>query len=680
MDDASELTRFAENQLQEVILASDLEGEEDYRENGFTQLMMSELIEAGELDDAQVCFYQARGLKVNGYGINEETDCLDLFYTNFTQIVPPSTVLKSDLETGFQRLRNFLSKALAGEFSNIEESSPVFDMLYQIREWGPGLQQVRLFYLTDGLTTVESIEDQHAGSLTISHHVWDIRRIHRCLSSGEGQEPIEIDFCALNAGRPLSCLEVPAAPDYRTYLAVFPGALLAELYAKYGARLLERNVRAFLQARGKINKRIRQTILNEPEHFLAFNNGISATAAEVRLEPVASGGNGLAWAREFQIVNGGQTTASIYHAIRKDGAEVPQLFVQAKLSVVKAEILDTLVPLISRYSNSQNKVSEADFSATDPFHVKLEELSRTIWTPPAPGQQRQTHWFYERARGQFLDAQARESTPAKKKAFLSINPKQQRFTKTDLAKFENTYAQFPHLVSRGAEKNFTEFMLSLKEAGQVLPDEGYFRRLIAKAILFRRAEKIVNALAFGGYRAQIVTHSLSFLSHRTAMRLDLDRIWKEQDIAEPLTESIRLVAGLVHRVITVPPGGRNVTEWCKKEECWKRVRDLDIKLPETLSTCLVAAGFATTGGTPPDLVSGEARSDDMERIAKVPPDKWFELSAWAKQTGNLQPWQRGLAFSIGRLLGRGKELSRKQATQGVKILDEAARLGFKALP
>jgi len=175
--DASELTRFAENQLQEVILASDLEGEEDYRENGFTELMTSELIEAGELDDVQVCFYQARGLKVNGYGINEETDCLDLFYTNFTQIVPPTTVPKSDLETGFQRLRTFLSKALAGEFANIEESSPVFDMLYQIREWGPGLQQVRFFYLTDGLTTVESIEDQRNGSLTISHHVWDIRRI-----------------------------------------------------------------------------------------------------------------------------------------------------------------------------------------------------------------------------------------------------------------------------------------------------------------------------------------------------------------------------------------------------------------------------------------------------------------------------------------------------------------------
>ena len=335
--------------------------------------------------------------------------------------------------------------------------------------------------------------------------------------------------------------------------------------------------------------------------------------------------------------------------------------------------------LISRYSNSQNKVSEADFSATDPFHVKLEELSRTIWTPPAPGQQRQTHWFYERARGQFLDAQAREATPAKKKAFLSINPKQQRFTKTDLAKFENTYAQFPHLVCRGAEKNFTEFMLSLKEAGHVLPDEAYFRRLIAKAILFRRAERIVQALSFGGYRAQIVTHSLSFLSHRTAMRLDLDRIWKEQDIAEPVTESIRLVAGMVHGVITVPPGGRNITEWCKKEDCWKRVRDLDIKLPESLSSYLVAKGLAPAE-VARDPVSAQARSDDMERIASVPPDKWFELSAWAKQTGNLQPWQRGLAFSIGRLLGRGKELSRKQATQGVKILDEAERLGFKALP
>jgi hypothetical protein len=49
--------------------------------------------------------------------------------------------------------------------------------------------------------------------------------------------------------------------EYATYVGYFPAALLVRIYERYGARLLERNVRSFLQARGKINREIRETIL-----------------------------------------------------------------------------------------------------------------------------------------------------------------------------------------------------------------------------------------------------------------------------------------------------------------------------------------------------------------------------------------------------------------------------------
>ncbi|MBR8834023.1 MAG: AIPR family protein [Stigonema ocellatum SAG 48.90 = DSM 106950] len=185
----------------------------------------------------------------------------------------------------------------------------------------------------------------------------------------------------------------------------------------------------------------------------------------------------------LQIVNGGQTTASIYQAVKKDKADISNIYVQAKLSVVVPEKVNEIVPLISRYANNQNKVSEADFSANDSFHIKIEELSRTIWAPAVDGTQRQTRWFYERARGQYLDAKGREKTLAKKAAFTSMHPTSQKFTKTDLAKFENTWQQLPHLVSLGAEKNFRELTIKLANRGKFQPDEDYFKRLVAKAIL-----------------------------------------------------------------------------------------------------------------------------------------------------------------------------------------------------
>src|SRR5690606_7208558 len=140
--------------------------------------------------------------------------------------------------------------------------------------------------------------------------------------------------------------------------------------------------------------------------FFAYNNGITATADYIDFEE-APDGLKIRKVRNLQIVNGGQTTASLFHTAKKDKADLSGIFVQAKLSVIPEEHVDEIVPLISRFANSQNKVSDADFFANDPFHIEIEELSRSVWTPAIGGTSHATHWFYERARGQYMDAKAR---------------------------------------------------------------------------------------------------------------------------------------------------------------------------------------------------------------------------------------------------------------------------------
>jgi hypothetical protein len=587
-NDALELTRFGENLYQEVI--SNAEGnqtEEDggaFREEAFTHLMIEYLTEAGELEDGHVCYHSAHGIKVNGYNIQEEEGRLDLFISIYTQNPSLSTIRKDAVESAFKQLTNFLKKVYKGYHQLIEEASLTFDMAQLIHSQRSQFSHVRLFLFTDGLTTLQTKKSQEVNGVNYSYNIWDLRRTYRCVTSGQKRESIEINF-QTQYDSVIPCLAMPESEaDYRAYVAIIPGEILCKIYAEYGSRLLERNVRSFLQAKGNVNKGIRQTILKEPYRFLAYNNGISATAEAVKLVDLPNGGQGIAEIRDLQIVNGGQTTASLYQAVRKDKADISGIYVQTKLTVVDRDRMDEIVPLISRYANNQNKVNEADFSANDPFHIRVEELSRTIWAPAVDGTQRQTRWFYERARGQYADAKNRESTPAKQKAFTLTHPNAQKFTKTDLAKFEHTWDQLPHIVSLGAQKNFAKFTVSLTEKSRPEPDEIYFTHLIAKAILFKSAEKIVGNEKFGGYRANIVTYTLAYLSYKNQQDIDLDKIWKQQSLTPSIQQAIQVISREVHQVITSPPDGRNVTEWCKKESCWKAIQAIPTEIFE--DSCL----------------------------------------------------------------------------------------------
>ena len=680
MDDS--LLTFATELQQDIIQTAELEGEEEMLGDVFVQRMIYDLTDAGEFDDGVACYHRSQGVEVSGYSLDEDDKILNLFVSIYTQKVPPQTVTRADVEGSFRRLMAFYEKVNKGFYKQLEEASPVFDMALAIAQASKDLSRLRLFVFTDGLTTVHHKADMEVGDLRVSFHVWDIRRLFRCVTSGQGKEPIEIDLSG-KFGQTLPCVTAQSGqPGYQAYLAIVPGHVLSELYAEYGPRLLELNVRSFLQAKGKVNQGIRKTLIDEPERFLAYNNGISATASGVTVCSELSGLSSIAAVSDLQIVNGGQTTASIFQAARDKRTDLSKVFVQMKLTVIPASQMAVMVPLISRYANSQNKISEADFSANDPFHVRLEELSRTIWAPAVGGTQRQTKWFYERARGQYNDAASREWTPARKKQFKIANPPAQRFTKTDVAKYENTWEQLPHVVSLGAQKNFRVFALALSQK-PVVPDPFYFQRLIAKAIIFKRAERIVTAQNFGGYRANIVTFAVALICNKTAQLIDLQKVWQAQNIGVGLAETIAGASHAVYSVITSPPGGRNVTEWCKRRECWEAVRKLEFSLPDELNSELLS------GDTGPGYVSGPRGTTTfvspeeeslVRNVAATAAGDWFAVSSWAKETNSLQPWQRSLAYSVGTRLGRGMNPTVKQARQAVRLMQEAERLGFSRAP
>ncbi|SDU50359.1 AIPR protein [Desulfobacula phenolica] len=671
-----ELLESINREIKDILKHS---GDETSWEEQFAELMIEPLTEAGELDDGEICEYKRREIKINGYSYGNDIDSIDLFTVFCSRKSPSASISKKQIQAELNKTLNFLTKCMTeGYFNLISEASPVLDLALLLHERRNKLKEVRIFLFTDCRSKPLSFKELEKGDLKISFHVWDIQRFSQIISSGSKRETIEIDF-RKEFETAIPCLEInDSSTDYKTILAVFPGEILADLYEKYNARLLERNVRAFLQARGKVNKGIRATLNTEPGMFLAYNNGITGTAESIVLEDLESGGRGITYLKDFQIVNGGQTTASLFHTRKKDKAELSSAFVQAKLCIINDEKkLNKVVPLVSRYSNSQNKVNDADFYSNDPFHVEVEELSRTIWAPAESGTNQLTHWFYERSRGQYNDEKAK-LTPAQKRTFNRENPTRKRFSKTDLAKFENTWLQLPWIVSLGAQKNFRDFTVRLSERKGFKANKEYFQKLVAKAILFKEAEKIVSGQKYGGYRAQIVTYSLSWLSFFSYQRINLEKIWKNQGLSAELSEGIRKISETVHAHITNPPGGKNITEWCKKKDCWENMKELDIpiKLSDIATDQIESKGFRSS--SPEKGIEGPDENDEklITEVMKTPSEKWFEIAHWAKETDNLQAWQRSISFSIGRLMARGSKPSRKQAFQGNKIVDEVRKLGF----
>lgn len=669
---SDELESFAEDLRQEILSRADGDGVEQLRADVFTEYMAEVLIEAGELENAEATYHRARGVEVHGYGI-DDTDTLNLLSAHYTGVVPPPGLTQTDAATAFRRMRTFWERCRDGPYhQQLEPSSPASDMAEAIHEAAATIRRVRMFLITDARSALPSLEVTEDSGLEYRCNIWDIVRLHRLESAGRDREPIEVNFVE-RFGAPLPCLSAThASDDYRALLSIVPGEWLAEIYEEHGPRLLELNVRSFLQASGKINRGIRDTLRNEPERFLAYNNGISATAGSVVLTPLPGGGQGIACIQDLQIVNGGQTTASVHRAMLGK-VDLSGVSIQAKITVAAPGHLTEIVPLISRYANSQNKVSEADLSANEPFHVDVEKLSRATWTPVVDGSTRQTHWFYERARGQYRDAAFRAGTPARQRDFKAQNPPEHRFSKTDLAKYEQAWDQLPHEVSRGAQKNFTVFMAHLTRR-QLTVDRDYYQGLVAKAILWKRTEKIVSAERYGGYRANLVAYSVAKLSHATSQRLDLSFIWAHQALSPATEDALSALSRLAWRAIVEDaPTGVNITEWAKREDCWRQLRAADCPVPGALVAELVV-------DRPIDIDGAAPSPDELDAataaIVAIGADGWSAVSRWGHQTAALEAWQRTTARDIGRRIASGRTPTARQTHYGTLILKEAAARGF----
>lgn len=624
-------------------LMDDLNTQSGSAEEIFVDRFCGYLSENGVVENVQPCLWQKSTIhaKVNAYSWDPEEYRLSLFVAELEMAHTRLTTIGSrEARAGLRRAVRFYEYARDGKLEEYidESSADASDLADLIERRASKIRRLDVYLLTNQVYKInELIEIEVNGVPETSFQVWDVERLQQLVNEMQGVETLHVD-CKADLGESFEMMMVPGSAEteeFDCYVGYIPGPLLAKAYKKFGQRLIERNVRSFLQARGKVNKGIRDTLRTHPEMFVAYNNGISTTAEAVKLTPVAFGSNvyRIDSLTGWQIVNGGQTTASLYHAW-EDQTDLSRVFVQAKLTVLKTQDEQSnavLTSRISEYANTQNKIAFSDLGANQNIHVELEKHSRSVWAPDPQGRKSEKKWYYERARGQYLVDQSRQPTLSGKAKFKAQNPKEQVITKTQLAKYYMAWRQLPHLVSRGSEDNYQEFMRLMDRENPTI-DQEFFKDAVACAILFTTGDQVVKKLNLPGYKANVVAYTVALLSYVLEKQgSPLKEIWNRQSVSPVLIKFMQSLAEVVWTYLTDPARvGVNTSQWCKRAECWNELRARSESVLRQLAKS--APGMAVTPRLP---ANSEAVATDVIKVeaktAQVRPEKQVKRNRMTQQ-------------------------------------------------
>jgi hypothetical protein len=575
---SNDIAEFLRDTQAEV--RSAMSGGAPYAEIVFSEIVMQHMADIGMTSEPVACHFQGKmgnaNLRLSGYAMSDDSDQLDLFVSLYDGLDDPVSIPDSESLTALQQCLKFLSLCAEGKIApKLDPSSDVYSLALSIQGVYDTLDQIRIFVLTDRVAKSKSFKSKEVAGKTVRLEVMDIERLFRHWSEGKPRDELVVDF-NLVSGSPIPCVFIPGSEgEYDYALTAIPGEALRFLYERFGGRLLEANVRSFLSVKGRgVNAGIQETLRKAPERFMAYNNGVVLIADEIRIGKATDGSPGVAWLRGMQIVNGGQTTASIYFSKKKfPEVDLTKVRVPAKIIIMRVDDSvkeEGLISDISRYANTQNKVNQSDLSANKPFHVDVERLSLSIFCPDGVGR-----WFYERAAGSYNTFLAREGTsPAKLRAIKDSIPTSRRITKTDLAKYLMAWDGRPDIVSLGSQKCFERFMAGIMvEEGQLVPTSlgvQEFKAMVAKAIIFKKTHALVRPM-FQAYQANVVAYTVALVARNLGDHLDLNKIWERQTLSAELLQQIGVWAREVNDVLHKTAEGRMVSEVAKKVECLEAV-------------------------------------------------------------------------------------------------------------
>ncbi|RDC54153.1 hypothetical protein DU508_23255 [Pedobacter chinensis] len=689
------LTNYIEELKSDVASLVYSDGEGASFEDKFTQYCIEVLETIGKSEGARVLSYvhpNSQGSidwKLNGYCLKDQFkdennktyfETLDLFITYYKNDSYEYSITQADYTKSLNQIKKFINGALKRHIDYIDHSHTELNELIKIiSKQGKDFDRINIFFLINGFSNHDK-ERLEINNIGVFVHTWDVSRLFKINESNSIHEPIEIEFEKFSDNRKgLPCLKVPTIDEiYDCYLAIVPGEVLAKLYKEFSNELLESNVRAFLGQTGKFNKGIRETIQNKPHMFLPYNNGITATAENVTTA-VFDDQLVITHLNDFQIVNGGQTTASLYHTQKKyKDADLNKIFVQMKLTVIKdKEKKNEEVPNIARFANSQNKVTELDLSSNNPYFVQIENLSRRKYVVNPENRNQSVLWFFERASGQYRET-LNKQTLSQQKKFKEQNPNSFKFVKSDIAKYINIWDLEPHHVSLGSQKNFIHYTKKIEELVKKnkLPGENFYRKLIANAILFKSVDKLfgrknVDSIGDTNLKSFTVAYTVSYFHYLTKNRIDLWKIYDDQKTDDELNGTLKRLMIFVYQHLLKASNNTLFSEYAKKEASWANLKNANYQenLEKTLESYLISEQERDSREIEKETDTNNLENElfTISEIRKTGLRFWDGFRTYIDQN-KPEEFDYYLAFDLLKKIKDNKNLSSREISFGSKVM------------
>ena len=666
-------------------------------DEAFTQYMANILTECQVVDDYYLAhFYNKRiGARIDAYEFEEGTVTLfSTLWKTTSKDQPVPNVTKTELKDAARRSLKFFKESTAGRLpgERIDVGNPAYDVASYIFENREEFDTLKIIILTNGNAPRQVGKDAKTEGVNVLWEIWDANRINDFMHNRE-RRGASINFNEYDG--PIDCVKFTTSNQaYTTYLAFVQGKVLADMYERHKTKLLERNVRVFLSQRVKVNQGIRDTIRDEPNLFCAYNNGITVVAESVNVSEDSS--NCVIQAvDDFQIVNGGQTTASLYHTRKKYNSDLSKIFVQMKLMVIHDNadsnagtdrLADVLIPKIGRFSNTQNKVSMSDLSANDKPHPDLHRISISTPARDPSGGTMNTYWFYENSRGKWDELCRHESTQSKRRLYDSKFPKHQRFDKGMFAKVWYSHLGKPDIASKGPQKCFAFFQKDyLSKLGDNEDLEVFFKTTVALLMMWKSIEaetkRRVRQGIYQSFAQNITSYSLAMFSFKNPNFEMFDYLWERQEIESDLFDYLMMLADKAHEhITTLPPGLNLVPEHAKKEECWLNFKQNSTRIPElsNLAKVKMRTQYAVYSKSSAEADTSTLNENVMFAM-EIPGNKWRGLAYMIdfKRNDLTSKKEKSQCENMGRVVDKGNIPSPALADACRAIYEKAMMDGWK---
>ena len=701
------------------------------QEEEFLRYVTDILIDGEEFDDFEECYYDGvtrrkANMRIDGYSMDNTDGSCCVFISDYHGPHDNNDAIRAeDINSLFNKIRYFVDEATKYElYQELEESTQVYEFAQTLFYEKSRITKFRFYLLTDAINKQrkKNIKDAEVAGIVVELNVWDATRLFDVINSKTQKESVEIvlsdyDSTGIPCVKAVECENVLAdieimpryddngeedteseKPEnlitYTSYLAVVPGKILNDLYLEYGSRLLEGNVRSFLSTKMKVNKSIQNTIKNYPDMFFAYNNGVAATATELDVEP-SEDGLRITRIKDLQIVNGGQTTASIANTLltaRKDEVvDISRIYVPMKISVLDHSMSERIIPKISEYSNSQNKVDPSDFFSNHAFHIRMESYSRKTPAPAVHGNQYQQYWYYERTRGQYNQGKMRfKPKSSQLKQYETKYPENQVIKLVDLAKYMEIYEGAPHVVSKGKQAIVDVFAPNVKKQWAKSDEEFnvyYYKRVVALAIIFKGTDEIIKKTDWykekHSYKANVIAYTMSILfdyirKKAKGFEVDFMRIWNQQELYPELASQLRILCTQVYEFITREDRlTENVTQWCKQTICWERaqVEEWNI-LPAFIKTLVEYDKNSSEEKAAKEERKIETEVDILKYIMGSGRDYWQKVYEWGTKRKLLSEMEASILRLVINIEVTGRIPSIKQAKIVVKARERLITEGM----